>query len=278
MTSDRETILVVTPTLGVCPHLDETVSSIASSGARALHVIVAPQGKVEGLAARFPTARVVADKGKEQGLYGALNAALEAFPSGWDWFTYINDDDLLLPGFGALAQRHLRRAQPEAVAYADVEVIREDGRAVSRVTTERSPRWIAALLQQGISPLMQQGMLVQRSTVERLGGFDVRYRLCADLDFWLRAYAAGDSFRHYSLPVARFRLRHGQLSSNTALTIREQDEIVARLLPAALPRLVKVWARWRYRLSNLPRYLARFRSSGFRTSYEILGPESLRTK
>jgi hypothetical protein len=270
MTRDAEKILVVTPTLGACPHLGETLAGIASTGLPVLHVLATPGEKVAALAARCPGTRVVADKGRVQGLYGALNAALEAFPRGWGWFTYINDDDVLLPGFGELARRHLRAAGPESVAYGDVEVIREDGRLVSRVTTERSPGWIPALLQQGISPLMQQGMLFRRQTVERLGRFDTRYRLCADLDFWLRAYASGERFRHYRLPVARFRLRGGQLSSDTSRTIREQDEIVARHLPAKVPGAVKAFARWRYRVCNLPRYIERIRSSGLSTSYQLL--------
>ena len=146
----------------------------------------------------------------------------------------------------------------------------EDGSVLSRVTVERNPAWIPALLQQGISPLMQQGMLFHRQTVLRLERFDTRFRLCADLDFWLRAYAGGDRFRHHPLPVARFRLRQGQLSSDTAKTIREGDEIVARQLPARIPGALKIYARWRYRIRNLPRYLERIRSSGFRTSYQIL--------
>jgi hypothetical protein len=267
-------ILVVTPTLGVCPHLAETVSSITATGLPVLHVMAAPAERVAELSRRFPGARVVPDQGREEGIYGALNAALGASPDGWEWFTYINDDDLLLPGFGELVRRQQCLAGPEPVAYGDVDLIREDGRLVSRVTVERSPQWIPALLQQGISPLMQQGMIFHRETVRGLVRFDTRYRLCADLDFWLRALSGGARFRYHPLPVARFRLRDGQLSANTELTIREQDEIVARHLPRRIPAAARTWARWRYRASNFPRYLQRFRSSGFRTSYELLAPES----
>ena len=263
-------ILVVTPTLGESPHLDEAVGRVAALRVPVLHVISAPAAKVRGLKERFPWTRVVPDAGRPAGLYGALNAALEAVPEGWGWFTYINDDDLLLPGFAELAGRHASLRDPERVAYGDVEVIREDGLVVSRVTTERNPAWIPALLQQGISPLMQQGMLFHREAAARLARFDTRYRLCADLDFWLRAYAGGDRFRHYPLPVARFRIRPGQLSSDTAQTIREQDEIVRRHLPARVPAAARVFARWRYRLCNLPRYLGRMRSIGLRTSYQML--------
>jgi hypothetical protein len=263
-------ILVVTPTLGESPHLDQTVEGVAALSASILHVISTPLEKVRVLQARFPATRVVADAGKAEGLYGALNAALEAVPRGWGWFTYINDDDLLLPGFANLVSRHQHLPGPGRIAYGDVEVIREDGRMVSRVTTERNPVWIPALLQQGISPLMQQGMLFHRETVMRLGRFDTRYRLCADLDFWLRAYAGGDGFRYYPLPVARFRIREGQLSSNTAQTVREQHEIVGRHLPVRIPAVVKLCARLRYRAFNLRRYVERMRSCGLRTSYQML--------
>jgi hypothetical protein len=264
------TTLVITPTLGDSSHLDETVQGVAALGIQVLHVISAPADRLARLRERYPSTRVVADAGKAGGIYGALNAALKASPGGWEWFTYINDDDLLLPRFGELVLRHAARPDPEPVAYGDVELVREDGRVVSRVTNERRPAWIPALLQQGISPLMQQGMLFHRDSVGRLGGFDTRYRLCADLDFWLRAYCGGDRFRHHPMVAARFRLRTGQLSSDTSQTIREQDEIVARHLPSRVSAAVKTWARWRYRACNLPRYLERIRSSGFRTSYELL--------
>lgn len=270
MMHDPSSILVVTPTLGESAHLEQTVRRVASLSNPIAHVLSAPAGQVPSLQDRFPMTQVVADYGKPGGLYGALNAALEAVPSGWGWFTYINDDDFLLPGFGDMAQQHMRRPGHEEVAYGDVEVIREDGRVMSRVTTERNPAWIPALLHQGISPLMQQGMLIQRETMDRLGRFDTRYRLCADLDLWLRAYAAGHRFRHYSIPVARFRLRSGQLSSNTELTIREQDEIVGRHLPNKTAPVIGLLARLRYRVCNLPRYAERVRTSGFRRSYQIL--------
>jgi len=270
MMDENSRTLIVTPTLGESPHLGQAVERVAVLSIPTLHVLSAPAGRVRKLQALFPWTRVVADHGRAGGLYGALNAALEAAGGGWGWFTYINDDDILLPGFCELARRHMGMRNPERVAYGDVEVVSGDGRVISRVTTEKSPAWIPALLQQGISPLMQQGTLFHRETVTRLGRFDTRYRLCADLDFWLRALARGDHFRHYPLTVARFRLRPGQLSSDTARTVREQEDIVGRLLPARIPAPLRLLARMRYRICNLPRYLERMRSRGLRTSYELL--------
>jgi glycosyltransferase involved in cell wall biosynthesis len=263
-------ILVVTPTLGDSVFLDKTMNSVGTQLLDILHVISAPAEKQQALQMRFPKACVVPDGGKSGGIYGALNAALNKVTEGWDWFTYINDDDMLLPGFSEAFYRHMRSVASEPVIYGDVDLIDENGGVISRITTERDPAWIPALLQQGISPLMQQGMLFRRDIVRRLKGFDLRYRLCADLDFWLRAYTAGAKFRYYPKRVAQFRLRSGQLSGNTATTRHEQDEIVQRHLPVPVTPWSVRFARWRYRACNLPRYLERTRARGFRTSYQLL--------
>lgn len=270
MTPPAPHLLVVTPTLGTSPWLDATIDSVAALGLDVVHLLAAPADRQRSLQHRFPHTQVVPDAGKSGGIYGALNAALTQAPAAWDWFTYINDDDALLPGLGEVFRRHAPSQTPAPVVYGDVDLVTEQGQVLSRVTVETDPSWIPALLQQGISPLMQQGMLFQRATVRRLGGFDQRYRLCADLDFWLRALAAGHRFRYYPHRVAQFRLRGGQLSGDTHTTEVEQADIVRRHLPVLVRPAQLRWARWRYRLRNLPRYLARFRTHGFRTSYRIL--------
>ncbi len=263
-------ILVVTPTLGDSEYLDRSIGAVRELGLKTTHVISCPAGKVTELGQRFPHCLVVPDAGREGAIYGALNAALEHAPKDWDWFTYINDDDELTPGFAQMAAAHFQRPDAEPVTYGNVRVIGADGTPISLITTERTPRYIAPLLQQGISPLNQQGMLFRSDVVRKLTGFDTRYRLCADLDFWLRAYAAGHAFRFYPLEVGKFRIREGQLSGNVALTIREQEEIVGRALPLRSSGLMLRWARWRYRLLNLPRYLERSRVAGWSTSNELL--------
>ncbi len=265
------TLLVVTPTLGESVFLEQTLASVAALPVPVLHVLSVPAAKVTLLQARYPHLKVVPDAGKAGAIYGAINAALFAVGrEDYGWFTYINDDDVLCPGFGEVVKKHFARANPEPVTYGDVELIDDEGTRTGMITVESNPRWFPPLLQSGISPLMQQGMLFRRDVVEQLREFDTSYRLCADLDFWLRAYASGRKFRYYPVTVAQFRLRSGQLSGNTVLTMREQDEIVARHCPERTSSLQRKVARFRYRLHNLPRYFERVRHRGLRTSYELL--------
>jgi glycosyltransferase involved in cell wall biosynthesis len=263
-------LLVVTPTLGRSRFLDRTRASVAAQPLEIVHLFCAPPSKCAELEDRYPGVQAVPDAGPAGGIYGALNAALAAAPQAWDWFTYINDDDALLPGFGEVCRRHWGEADPAPVVYGDVDLIDEADRGLARITVEPEPSRIAPLLQQGISPLMQQGMLFHRRTVDCLRAFDVRYRLCADLDFWLRAYVAGFPFRYYPVRVAQFRLRAGQLSGSTAVTQREQDEIVRRHLPVRASAAAMRRARWSFRWHNLPRYVERIRTRGFKRSYALL--------
>ncbi len=259
------TLLLLTPTLGRSPYLDETIASVDGLGLPTRHLLVCPADRVEELSARFPGKTVVPDAGPAGGLYGALNAGLAAAEAlDWQWFTYLNDDDALVPGFAELFRRHVRGPDGAAsVAYGDILNVDPAGRSLGRMTIERNPRWLPALLRQGISPLGQQGMLFGRPVVARLGGFSTAYRLCADLDFWARALAAGFPFRTYPWTVGRFRLQPGQLSGDVELTRRELADISARHLPGPTPTgLARAWGRLRYRLRNAPRYLERRRALG----------------
>ena len=121
--NEAQCLLVVTPTLGESPFLDQTVASIEAQPLHIRHVISTPGRKVAELAARYPHALVVPDAGRLGGIYGAINAGIQAAKFKWDWFTYINDDDTLLPGFGLVILQNLRDPSPSPVVYGDVELI-----------------------------------------------------------------------------------------------------------------------------------------------------------
>src|SRR6185312_14885755 len=127
--------------------LERTRSSVAAQPLDITHLLCAPAAKCAELEARYPGVQAVPDAGPAGGIYGALNAALGAAPGGWEWFTYINDDDALLPGFGEVCLRHAREPEPAPVVYGDVDLIDEAGRGLARITVEPQPSRIAPLLQ-----------------------------------------------------------------------------------------------------------------------------------
>ena len=267
-------ILVITPTIGRSPYLDDTMASVRATGLPISHVLACPADQVAALAARFPPCQVYPDQGKVAGLYGAINAGLAAANAAgipWDWFTYINDDDLLTPHFGEMVRRHCTPANLRSVAYGDIMNIDAASRPLGRMTVEPAPARMPAILQCGMSPTGQQGMLFGRPVVEELGGYTLQYKLCGDLDFWARAHAAGFTFHYYPLEVGRFRMQAGQLSGDVGLTRRELADITARCFPKAVSAPLKLAAKLRYRLFNAPRYVERLRAVGsLATSEQVL--------
>lgn len=254
-------LLVVTPTLGASPWLIETVASVTACAPGAVHVLVAPEEKRQRLRAEFPGTEVVADPGG--GMYAAINAGLSERRD-WDVFTYINDDDFLLPGFAeARAAAGLER-----VAYGVVELVDERGRDMGPVPVSRFPRWNGLLYRSGIEAIYQHGTIIGRDVWRRAGAFDAGYRLCGDSEWFARAALLGCPFVFRRSRVAAFRLRSQQMSRNEAAMMAEAARMRAGLGPRP-SRCMRWAATGLFRAGNLPLYLKRVFAHGLLTSREI---------
>jgi hypothetical protein len=255
-------LLVVTPTLGQSPWLAETVASVAGLGLHGTHLLVAPAGSVAALAAQFPKTQVIAEPGG--GMYAAINAGL-AVADDWDAFTYINDDDLLLPRFTWVARVAEAAGGQPLVVYGGVRLIDAQGGRLGAIPISPAPSLNSALYAQRLEPVYQHGTLVTRAAWQSLGGFDESLRFCGDSEFLARACMTGVPFaRAGGGEVAAFRLRPGQLTKNRAALHTERAHVDGKLgLLAARITLRHRWARLRFRLANLPVYTERVARFGF---------------
>lgn len=260
-------ILVITPTLGTSPWLEETVVSVARLPLPCTHMLVAPATAIASLGARFPAVRVIAEPGG--GMYAAINAALAA-ESSWGMFTYINDDDLLLPGFALVVD--CMRQNPEGAAYGGVRLIGPQGQPLGSIPISPFPALNRRLYAQRVEPVYQHGTVFSRQLYEKMGGFDENFRFCGDTEYMARACVAGLPFRCATMrQVAAFRLWAGQLTKNLAAMQAESDRVHAKLgLPAPCITWQHRWARLVFRGANLPVYLERIVRHGPITFGELL--------
>lgn len=261
-------ILVVTPTLGNSPWLAETVASVAALSLAGKHVLVAPPQAVRDLAARFPGVTVVSEPGG--GMYTAINAGLAAVDD-WDAFTYINDDDLLLPGFSTVVTKLAVWTGRPCLAYGRVRLIGGDGRRLGAIPVSAWPGSNRDLYAQRLEPVYQHGTLVNRAAWERHGGFDPEFRWCGDSEFLARLCVRGVPAVRVGGEVAAFRLRRGQLTKNRSVMMAERmrvDEKLGLLAPRQTWR--HRWARLVFRAANLPVYAGRIRRHGFVSFDELL--------
>jgi glycosyltransferase involved in cell wall biosynthesis len=271
-------LLVITPTLGMSPFLQETRASVAALTMPHRHLLVCPREKMDELRGRFPMCEIVEDAGREGGLYGALNAGIRRAAGDWEWFTFINDDDRLGPGFPRYAAAHIRDGNVDVVGYGDVRMLDESGQNLGLMSVERAASRFVPLLDGGISPVSQQGMIFSRRLVEELGGYHAQWRLCGDQDFWVRALRAGFRFRYYPQEVGAFRIRQGQLSSDGARVREEMDAITRKHFPKRTPWLERTHVRWRFRARNGFRIASRLLRPGGKRNAELLSPKQPRVE
>jgi GT2 family glycosyltransferase len=253
-------LLVVTPTLGASPYLASAVQSVAQTTLEIEHVLVSPPHVAARLAREYPQCHVIAEPAAGGGMYAAINAGITAAGS-WDWFTYLNDDDVLEPGFAAMAHRHMARRDPRAIAYGDVRWIDENGSSLGRMPLERSMRHMGHVMKLALAPLTQQGALTSHELCTDLGGFDMRFRLAGDFDFWARAWASGARFQYYPGIVASWRIHAGQASHDRTVAHAEAHAI-ATAVPLHASSLRLWYELWRFRTLNASRYLERVRRTG----------------
>lgn len=263
-------LLVVTPTLAESPWLGETVASVAACAVPCEHLLVAPAAAVRALATSFPHLRVVTEPGG--GMYAAINAGL-AVAGDWDAFTYLNDDDLLLPDFSAVVRAVADAGGRPLIAYGGVRLIDARGRRLGAIPISPAPDMNRALYAQRLEPVYQHGTVATRAAVKEAGGtFDATLRFCGDSEFLARACVRGVPFvRATRREVAAFRLRAGQLTKNRGAMVAERRRVDEKLdLRAPLAAGVLRRARWRFRLANLAIYAERIRRHGFVSFDEIL--------
>jgi hypothetical protein len=264
-------LAVITPTLGTSPWLAETIASVAAYAAGAVHVFVAPAAAIVGLAAQFPRSLIVPEPEGGAGMYAAINAGLAAAGT-WDAFTYLNDDDLLLPNFSAVVQAASGVVGRPMIAYGGVKLIDPRGRRLGSVPISPAAELNRALYAQRLEPVYQHGTITTRTVFEAIGGFDPTFRFCGDSEFLARACVKGIPFACATRrAVAAFRLRPGQATKNRLAMIAERarvDEQLGLLEPRSAAELKR--ARRYFRIANLVIYAERIARHGFVTFDELL--------
>jgi hypothetical protein len=262
-------MLVVTPTLGTSPWLAETVASVARLPVAGRQVLVCPAAVRAELEKRFPSVQVVTEPGG--GMYAAINAGLAAVPD-WEACTYLNDDDVLLPNFAAVARALAGAAGRPMIAYGGVRLIDAQGRRLGAIPVSPDPALNRALYALRIEPVYQHGTLISRAAMDALGGFDAALRFCGDSEFLARACLKDVPFvRVRGGAVAAFRLHAGQLTKNRPAMLAERAQVDAKLgLLAPPPAGRRGWARLVFRVANLPWYVERVARHGWVTFDELL--------
>lgn len=262
-------LLVITPTLGRSSYLGVTVRSVNDLPCEVIHVLVSPGLVVERLRADYPDRIVVPEPEDSRSMYGAINEGLRALVSddSWTHWTYINDDDLLIPD-----ARFWRSAVlSPRISYGDVSIIDALGEKIGYLPVSPLPHLNSYLWRNGKTPYTQQGMVVPRDILQKHGSFDASYRYVGDMEYWVRLESLCSEFEYHKAEVAAFRVVAGQLSAQR-LKFDEEVMRVRGVYGLGVPaRSGKMAGSLFLMLTNPWSYWMHFRRFGFRPRTAMFG-------
>lgn len=238
-------VSIVVPTYGRLPLLRKAVASVIGQTFSDWELIVVNDGSTDGTREYLeviddPRLRPLSVE--HGGITSARSAGLRAARG--QWVAFLDSDDLWLPGKLEMQLRRLA-AQPTCRwSYTGYSLIDTEGAPLP----ERSallPRPVSGCI---LEPILRfkvstpvQTMLVQRSLIEEIGGFDAAIPFLSDYDFALRLAACSEAC---ALPEALTLIREhaGRASSHLrdADLYADQEHSFRKAAAAAADRKLRV--------------------------------------
>ena len=177
---------IITPTLNRAHFLEEAIGSVRAQAQPGIEHLILDGGSTDGtveLLARHPHLRVVSEL--DQGLYDAINKGLQLARGevvGW-----LNSDDRLAPGALAAVLAAFDDPAVEAVSGTAEFFERNEGKEiVARRLAGAEVRTLNVRNVTLVTPAIN-ARFFRRDFCERVGEFDLRYRIAADREWLLRA-------------------------------------------------------------------------------------------
>jgi glycosyltransferase involved in cell wall biosynthesis len=228
---------VVTPSYNQAQYLEETIQSVLRQDHPCVQYITMDGGSTDGsvdIIRKYGDQMAYWESNPDSGQPQAINKGM-AHATG-SLLTWINSDDLLLPGALTLAAS-AHRANPEAILLGDVVhfsaseafafAVRQHNVSLQNVVAHWRSGWV----------WNQPGTFIPRSVWERIGALDEALRYTFDRDWLCRALLAGIPVVYLGQLVAAFRLHDGSKTMGEATHWGEEQMLVTRRYAHCLPRL-----------------------------------------
>jgi len=240
-------VTVVVPSFRQGAFLEETLRSILLQGYPELEVLVMDGGSKDetvDVIRRYEAWIAGWVSEPDSGQSAAIN-------KGWrrstgELVTWLNSDDLLLPGWAEQTAGLMAREPGIDAAYCDVQVI----------DTQSRPLWLYAgraptveeIVLTWKTPFAQQGFLVRRSVIERCGYIDEALHFTMDTEYWLRLLVHGCRFQHTGGTLGAFRVHEAaKTTTHHAVHVANMLTVTTAFIERAPPEMADLAQRARQR-------------------------------
>jgi len=215
-------VSVITPTLNRAEMLAQAIDSVlAQNYENFKHIIidgVSTDGTLEMLA-KYPHLHVIS--GKDRGMYDAINHGLE-IASG-EIICFLNSDDLLPPTVLPIVVSALETQPHVDAVVGKAEVFSDAPEQPNAVLSLDFQNELLPQVTRGTGPVFN-AWFFRRSVFEKIGNFNIHYRIAADREFMLRFALSGLKFTMVNKLVYQYR-RHAD-----SLTFDITDQKLERIV------------------------------------------------
>ncbi len=189
-------ITVITTCLNSKLTVRKTIESIISTRYTNLEHIFIDAGSTDGtieILGSYPHLRVFIKRGisiSEAWNFGIQN-------SSGDLIYILNSDDFVTPDIFNIALNDVKKSNSSFILIGNVSIIDSDGRLVRQVNGER-PRLTNIF--KGL-PFMHPSVIATKDIYDKIGLFDLAYRIGLDSEWLIRAYVSKVNFIKSSYSV-----------------------------------------------------------------------------
>ncbi|MEA2155610.1 MAG: hypothetical protein QOE11_1750, partial [Solirubrobacteraceae bacterium] len=223
---------VIVPVHGFAPYLAETLDCLLAQVPAPDAVVVVDDASLQPLELHPDhTGRCALVRRQVCGGPAAARATgLESLGSRIDLVALCDADDAWTPGKLAAQLAALDRFGDAAgLCFGRALVVGADGRPTGERWSEMAAGLHAGPELAGrlysANPLPTSSVVLRRSALEAVGGFESPVRLAEDWDLWLRLARAGHGFVYEPGAVVRYRRHPGGLTADVAALARCQLEL-----------------------------------------------------
>ncbi len=199
-------VSIVTPCLNFARFIEETLQSVAAQDYPNLEHIVVDGGSTDGtleILARYPNVTVLT--GRDRGAADAINRGFDR--SHGEFFTWLNADDLLLPGAIRAAVEALQNAPDAGGVYGEGRWIDERG---ARLDVYPTRDFDARLLERECF-ICQPASVMRSEAFLDSGRLNPDFDLTFDYELWMRL-TRKHTLKRISTPMAYSRMHQSNKS------------------------------------------------------------------
>jgi glycosyltransferase involved in cell wall biosynthesis len=219
-------ISIVTPSFNQSDFIEQTILSVLTQDYSNLEYIIIDGGSTDNSAEiikKYDHQLAYWVSEPDGGQTQAINKGLK-IASG-EIFSWINSDDLLLPGAISAIKKSFQQHPEAGFIYGDYHMIDQSGKTIyKRMVSD----YDYGVLVYGRSLITQPASFFRRTVLERIGFLDENYDFCMDLEFWIRAAIHNINFQPLRVPIAANRLHNKTKTFTQPFKLNEQHRHIIR--------------------------------------------------